>query len=121
MRILIADDEADLAELMSQWLLRKGYQTDVARDGLKAMQLVREVRYAVAFLDFNLPEVTGIEIADYLRKNYPQTKTVLITGYPQIEDNFAKAMGVDEYMPKPLRLEDLEGVLAKLTHPETGR
>lgn len=118
MRVLVADDEKGLVSILSEIISRKGHHVDVAYDGQKAFDLIRNHRYDLAFLDFTMPEMTGIELLQYLKEKNSGTRTVLITAYPFVEDYFAKATGMDEFLPKPIQLTDIEKILEK--YKETG-
>lgn len=113
MRLLIADDEKGLVELMGEALTRRGHAVDTALDGKKALALIETGAYDVAFIDVSMPEVTGIEIVERARKLGLKTKLVMITGYQEVEDFFIKAAGADEYLTKPLKFEDIQKLLLK--------
>lgn len=113
MKILIADDERGLAELMGQALTQRGHTVDLAFEGQRASALLKEGLYDIAFLDLSLPEVTGIELVDQARKAKLKTKLVMITGYTDVEDFFIKQAGADEYLSKPFKFEDIQQLLEK--------
>lgn len=113
MKILIADDEKESADLIKKFLTRKNYDTDVAYDGERALELIKLNKYDLVFLDHNMPEVTGLELIEYIKKNTPDTKAVMITGYPCMVSFAAKELGADEYLTKPLKLKDIEDIVDK--------
>ena len=113
MRILIADDEKEVAVMIKSFLERRGYNVDIAFDGRAALKLIRENSYDVFFVDYNMPELTGIELVRYIKDNNIKLKTVMITGYPEMEANFAKRIGVDEYITKPIRMENIKEIIDK--------
>ena len=113
MNILFADDEKELIELFKDLLTRRGHQVDLAFDGVRALELIRQNQYAIAFLDFSLPEVTGLEIVEEIRKTKPTLKTVMMTGYPLMKDFLVNTIGADEYLSKPFRYEEVETILKK--------
>ena|SRR3989338_6017896 len=113
MRVLVADDEVSLATILCEVIQRKGHTVDVAYDGQKAFELIRSNAYDLAFLDFTMPEMTGIELLQYIKEKNIGTRTVLITAYPFVEDYFAKATGMDEFLAKPIQLTDIEKILEK--------
>lgn len=115
MKILVADDEKGVAEVISAWLTHKGHKVDQVHDGLRALELLKRNQYDLAFLDFSMPEVTGLELLEYLQQTKSHTRTVLITGYQLVEDFFAKAVGIDEFMEKPIRIADLDRVVEKFS------
>lgn len=117
MKILIADDEAGLVELLSEWLTRKGHEVMRAYDGSEAWKLISENKFQMAFLDLNMPEMTGLEVMQHIRESGLSIKTVMITAYPLMEDYLAKAAGVDEYVTKPFRFEEVQNILDKYKTP----
>ena len=113
MRILIADDEKSFVEPLSDRLIRKGNQVESAYDGLNALKLIKANKYDVIILDHNMPELTGLELVKYIRKNKIDTKIVMITGYTEIDKPFMETIGVDEYLTKPVKLTDIDAVIEK--------
>ena len=113
MNILFADDEKELIEPFKDLLTRRGHQVDLAFDGVRALELIRQNQYAIAFLDFSLPEVTGLEIVEEIKKTKPTLKTVMMTGYPLMKDFLVNTIGADDYLSKPFRFEEVEVILKK--------
>ena len=113
MKILIADDEIDILLLIRERLIKQGHNVDIALDGGKALELIERNSYDLTFLDHNMPDMTGLELIKYIKKKNLKTKTVMITGYSHIVDSLAKRVGADEYMAKPLKLKEVEGVVNK--------
>jgi CheY-like chemotaxis protein len=113
MKILVADDEVGIAEILTAVLKRKGHHVDVANDGQKAFELLQKNRYDLAFLDFTMPEKTGVELMDFIKQQGVGTKTILVTAYSLVEETFLKEVGMDEYVSKPFRIYDIEKILEK--------
>ena len=113
MNILIADDEKEAVELIKEWIVRKGYNADVAFDGKQALELIKLNKYDLVFVDHNMPEVTGLELIKYIKQNSPDTKTVMITGYPHIADFAAKELGADEYLTKSFKMREIDNIIDK--------
>jgi len=113
MKILIADDEKGFTEILEERLTFKGCSVDIAHDGKKALELLESNVYDLVFLDHNMPELTGLELAKHIKVNKLTTKTVIITGYPEIEGFFAKAVGADEFLAKPVKIRDIEKLINK--------
>lgn len=113
MKILIADDEKSFVEPLSDRLIQKGNQVESAYDGRSALRLIKANRYDIIFLDHNMPELTGLELVKYIRKNNINSKIVMITGYAEIDKSFMEAIGVDDYLTKPVKLTDVDAVIVK--------
>lgn len=107
MHILIADDEDEMRHFLKEFLTGHGHSVDGAADGKKALELLQQNTYDLAFLDHDMPEMTGLELAKYIKKNHLKIKVVLISGYPLLKDFFVKAMGTDSFLTKPFTLEQL--------------
>lgn len=115
MRILIVDDEPDMVGMIGEWLELRGYEVDRVSEGAKALELLKSRKYDLAFLDLSMPEITGLELLDYIKNNAPATKAVMISAYPYplVEDLFAHAIGIDDYISKPFRFEQIERIVKK--------
>ncbi len=113
MRILIADDEKDFVEMLKERLKLGGHLVDVAYNGKEALDLIKLKTYDVAFLDHNMPEMTGLELIKYIKTNNLAAKTVMVTSYPAIDEFFAKNTGADEYLTKPIKIKEVEDIIKK--------
>ena len=113
MRILIADDEEEFIDFMKERLTGQGYHVDAAADGERALELLKANKYDLAFFDHSMPGLSGLELAKYVKENNVGLKVVMVTGYEEMSDTFAKAVGVDEYITKPIRIKDLEDIIKK--------
>ena len=113
MKILIADDETTIVEPLCRFLELKGLCVDCALDGKKALQLIKENIYDVAFLDVNMPELNGLELLKYIKKSSIETKVVFLTAYSDLDSEFCEALGVDEYLQKPMDLKVIEEIVDK--------
>lgn len=118
MRILIADDERDFLDFLKGFLNEKGHYVDIAYDGKEALDLIKNNKYDILFLDHNMPELTGLEIVEYVKENRIRSKTVIVTGYEPMSEKFAKAIGADEYMEKPVSIKGLETILKRCRAPK---
>jgi CheY-like chemotaxis protein len=118
MKILIADDNQEAAEAIKKFLTRKGYSPDTAFDGKEALDLIKINNYDLVLLDHDMPEMTGLELLDYIKKNNPEMKIVMITGYTDMEGSAAKGMGADEYLTKPLDMLEIEKIIEKYRNTE---
>lgn len=113
MRILIADDEKDLLTALKERLEAKSHEVDIVFNGKDAVKLIDTNKYDLAFLDHSMPEITGLEIVKHIKKKGIKTKTVIITGYSAMKEVVAITVGADEYLEKPIKISDLENIIAK--------
>ena len=113
MRILIADDERDFVALLKDSVIGNEHSVDFAYDGRKALILMKENKYDLIFVDHNMPELTGLELIKFAKENKLTAKMVMITGYEEMEDFFAKQIGADEFLTKPVKVEDIKAIIDK--------
>jgi len=113
-RVLVVDDNRDLAESLGMVLRLWGHDVKVVYDGPGALATAREYRPDVIFLDIGLPGLDGYEVARRLRGplGFRDTRVVAITGYGREEDRRkAREAGFDVHLTKPVDPEDLHKLL----------
>ena len=138
-RILVVDDEPDIADSLSEFLSRKeGYTVAIARDGLEAMQVLEEslsdpyLAIDLVLLDVRMPMMSGPEVLEWLRnhKGLKYTRVIMLTAAAGYEEKVeALTAGADDYITKPyyplellarvktiLRTQQLEKQLQKQSH-----
>jgi signal transduction histidine kinase/ActR/RegA family two-component response regulator len=121
-RILIADDNADLAESMAMLLRLEGHEVRIALDGSSALDLAEEFEPNAALLDIGMPGLNGYELARELRSHRNGHGLLLIaaTGYGQPEDRVrTEAAGFDFHMVKPLDPQTVAAEIAKWARERT--
>lgn len=114
-RILIVDDNKDLADSLALLLRRCGHSTYIVGDGEGALAVIPDFKPDVVFLDIGLPGIDGYEVAQRLRidPHRDAMRLVALTGYGQEDDvQRITAAGFDLHMLKPVRLEDLQAALS---------
>ena len=106
-KILIADDEPVTLRMFQRYLELAGMVTVTARDGKEAIaKMNHDIRVAV--LDLNMPGMTGLECMRQLRREYPGTEILIVSGVGQISDAVAAMKaGACEFVTKPCEQEDL--------------
>ena len=93
-RILIADDEPDILEIIGYNLEKEGYEVITASDGLQALSLVKSQKPDLVILDIMMPNKTGIEVCNILR-NHPDYNNVLIVMLTALSDENSHIKGLD--------------------------
>ncbi len=109
-RILFVDDEAALAELGREMLQSLGYQAESRTDSLEALEAFRADpnRYDLVITDMTMPHLTGDRLATEIMAIRPGTPVILCTGFnEQMTEERAKALGIREFLYKPVVLEHL--------------
>jgi DNA-binding NtrC family response regulator len=99
--ILIIDDEADLRNLLLKLLSLEGYKVICAEDGKGGLALVQKEEFAVVVADVRLPDISGLDLIQKIRKINPLTEVIVITAYGTIEDGVrAIKEGAFDYITK---------------------
>lgn len=121
MRILLVDDEIELADALKRQLTREGYEVDVASDGTTGAALSTSGEYGLLILDWMLPGKSGLEICQQLRSHGDTTPVLFLTAKDTIDDRvLGLDAGADDYLVKPFELRELLArVRALLRRPPT--
>ena len=106
-RILVVDDEPNIAELLSAALTFEGYQVGVASTGAEAIEQVRTFRPHLVMLDVMLPDFDGNEVCRRLRHQGEQMPIVFLTARDTTEDKVEGLSMGDDYVTKPFSIEEL--------------
>jgi len=115
MRILFADDETSIQELMRIELPRLGHETTVCPDGRTALAALDRTSYDCVIVDLDMPGVGGLEVIARVRETSADTETVIITGKSSLESAVtAVRQGVFDYLTKPCKLADIHAVLERV-------
>jgi two-component system, OmpR family, manganese sensing response regulator len=121
MRILLVDDEIEMAAPLSRVLAREGYEVDVANDGDLGSRLAARTQYDLLILDWMMPKQTGLQICQQLRSQGDTTPVLFLTAKDTIDDRvIGLDAGADDYLIKPFELRELLArVRALLRRPAT--
>ena len=107
-RILVVDDEATLAELITMALRYEGWEVRSAADGTSAVRVARDFRPDAVVLDIMLPDFSGLEVLRKLRVDAPRLPVLFLTAKDAVEDRIAGlTAGGDDYVTKPFSLEEV--------------
>lgn len=107
-KILIAEDEASLAQGLEYNLSEEGYTVVIARDGNEALERYNESNFDLIILDIMLPYRNGFEIAKEIRKITPLMPILMLTARSGVNDRVhGLEIGADDYLTKPFHLEEL--------------
>lgn len=107
-RILLAEDEPKLSQVIQEELNRQGYQTDVAFDGMIAEKLFKQHGYSLVLLDINLPYKNGLALCKEFRDHNKNVPIIMLTALGEIHDKMdAFNLGADDYIVKPFHFDEL--------------
>ena len=108
MRLLIIEDEVDLAEFLKSSFEAELFSVDLAHDGERGSFMARTNEYDLVILDYILPSYTGIEVVKEIRQENKHLPIVMLTVKTELEDKLDLfALGVDDYLTKPFVFEEL--------------
>jgi two-component system CheB/CheR fusion protein len=113
-RVLIVEDNKDVADALELLLDSLGHETTVARDGWTALQMAEDFGPEVALVDIGIPGINGYELARMLRSDprFASVQLIAMTGYGRDEDrDAARAAGFDAHLVKPAEMERLRSLL----------
>ncbi|WP_269476385.1 response regulator transcription factor [Phytohabitans suffuscus] len=114
-RVLVVDDEATLADLLSMALRYEGWQVRTAGNGMTAVRVAREFEPDAVVLDIMLPDLDGLEVLRRLRGARPDVPVLFLTARDAVEDRVAGlTAGGDDYVTKPFSLEEVVARLRAL-------
>jgi CheY-like chemotaxis protein len=108
-RILVADDDQSIRQLVSTIVKRERLSVDVASDGLEAIECLKRRQYAVIFLDLMMPRLDGFGVIDWMKQNPPLIKpiTIVITAYADQRFKEVDAEFVSGVLHKPFDVAEL--------------
>jgi PAS domain S-box-containing protein len=113
-RILCIDDDPDALRVLCEYLRLEGYDVVAAPDGASGIQMLAQEDVQLVITDLNMPGLTGMDVIEIVRKNYPQVQIMVVTGYGTIETVLeALHKGAVDYLVKPYLLEILKLSLGK--------
>ena len=108
MKLLLAEDTADLNRAVSAALELQGYAVDKAFDGEQALDFLKSGSYDGIILDIMMPKKDGLQVLRELRERHILTPVMLLTAKAEIDDRVAGLdAGADDYLPKPFAIKEL--------------
>ena len=111
MKVLIAEDEVEVLDIMEKKVKAEGYDVFAAKDGEEAWELIKKEDPDIVLLDLMMPKMDGLEVLKNLRENPPSDKwqpVIIVSALGELE-NIKKgfSMDADHYITKPCGMEDI--------------
>lgn len=126
MRILVIDDDVELASLLDEFLRREGFEAEFAHDGLKGLDAALKGGFGLIVLDVMLPGIDGFEVLRRLRQSSRVPVVMLTARGDDVDRIVGLELGADDYLPKPFNPRELaariRAVLRRVEpRPQDGR
>ena len=113
MNILIVDDDKGVVRMLADFLRSKGHKATCAYSGSQGLEYAVHQTCDLIFLDFDMPDITGLEFTDAIRRRRLPMKIFIISGYPVDISPLAQLRKVDGYLQKPFKFKEIEAILAQ--------
>src|SRR5262245_39636473 len=115
-KVLVVEDDERIRSLFEDTLATLGYQVTTASTGGQAIALIQGQLFDTVLCDIRMPEMDGLEILREIKRHDPSVEVVMVTGYPAVNTAVeALKLGAYDYLAKPVRLDELQHVMARLT------
>ncbi|HEY5040105.1 MAG TPA: response regulator [bacterium] len=112
--LLVVDDEADFAKMIQTTLAQSGYKVDAATSATQAIALQRKYNYDLAVVDMRMPEMTGLELLQYLKIRDKRIFVIIMTAYGSFSVGIESLKkGACDYLSKPFKLKSLKDKVAE--------
>jgi DNA-binding response OmpR family regulator len=110
-KIMVADDDEGILNMLKRFLVSLGYETILAGNGEEALERMNE-KPEIVILDMMMPGMNGLEILEKIKEQAPSTEVIVITGVDETELGIdCLERGAFEFMPKPLNFDHLKFLL----------
>jgi len=106
--ILVIDDDKDICLTLSKFLIKNGYQVEIAGSGEEGLQILRNHNIDLILCDYRLPDYTGLEVLQKIKILSPKSAVIIITGYSDVRSAVETfRYGASDYVTKPLFPDEL--------------
>lgn len=112
--VLVIDDDEVFLEFLREYCTTGGYDVHASNTAADGLNCFRQIGHDVIILDQNLPDASGLDLAEKIIDIDPNAVVLVVTGYATIESSiYAQTMGVEDYLVKPLNLDRLDFVMRR--------
>ncbi len=119
-RILVVEDDEDMRENLRRILIGAGYEVHLARNGVKAIEVLERLRCHLVLTDLVMPGMGGLDLLDEIRRHQQNLPVVFLTAFGD-RAIFAKVteMGAVDFLTKPFRAASLLGIIQRILYGQT--
>ena len=115
-QILVVDDEVEIREMLQRHFTLLDYNVDMAANGAEAVKIIKQKRIDIVITDLLMPEMSGVDLLEFIHEDSPMIHTIAITGYVTLENALScMRLGADNIIFKPLEdLTELEETVRRV-------
>jgi DNA-binding NtrC family response regulator len=115
-KLLVIDDNKEILDALYDFLSKKKYNVVTASNGLEGLKLLEndKQRFDLVITDLIMPDISGVALISIIKKKYPNTRVIAITGWGEHPEALATEAEADHVLEKPFELSDLERLINKL-------
>jgi DNA-binding NtrC family response regulator len=119
-KLLIIDDNKEILDALYDFLSKKKYNIVAASNGLEGLKLIENQKQAfdLVITDLIMPDISGVALISIIKKKYPDTRVIAITGWGEHPEALATEAEADYVLEKPFELSELEKLIKKLLSSE---
>jgi DNA-binding NtrC family response regulator len=115
-KLLIIDDNKEILDTLFDFLSKKKYDVILASNGLEGLKLIEneKQKFDMVITDLIMPDISGVALISIVKKKYPNTRIIAITGWGEHPEALATEAEADYVLEKPFELSELEKVIEKI-------
>ena len=114
-KILLVDDDPAVLEILGDFIAVFGFEYDTAKDGLEAVERLKQSTFHIVLTDMMMPNMDGMELLHHIHYNYPEIKVMVITGYDRtFTYTDVINAGASDFISKPFNSDELEAKINRL-------
>ncbi len=117
-KILVVDDEQETVRMLKQFLEKRGYDAAVAYNGEEALVYLSRNKTDLMLLDMLMPGIHGRDVAKIVKEEFPRTKVIVVTAFPEEGEKLAQDAIVEGFFEKPYIPEQLYNKVSKILPPD---
>ena len=119
MRVLIADDDRELASALASYVRHCNEEVvaTVTSGGIDVIKNVDRFQPDIIIMDIMMPRLNGLTVCNHILSRFPRTKIILFSGKLTADHPYVTASGAVAFLPKPIHLSELKRVMDSLCHP----